>query len=211
MPTIVRNIDNTRNILFSDDFNRADGSIGSNYQICSGSTSLMTIASNTISTPGGTQLNCVSTGSIVFPTDYEAELTYTALNNFDYMGPAVRVNPTNGTGYTIRYMREVQAVQIGTVVGRTYTVIAGVTRPISVGDKLSLRVVGNRLTAYYNGYPVTSVTNSLYTSGQAGFFYLPDNIRATRVDDFKVRSVTNTFRWSPISVGNRGRIIGQST
>ncbi len=209
MPTIVRNIDNTRNILFSDDFNRADGSIGSNYQICSGSTSLMTIASNTISTPGGTQLNCVSTGSIVFPTDYEAELTYTALNNFDYMGPAVRINPTTGTGYTIRYMREVQAVQIGTVVGRTYTVIAGVTRPISVGDKLTLRVVGNLLTAYYNGFAVTSVTNNSYTSGQAGFFYLPDNVRATRVDDFKVRSITNTFRWS--STGNRGRIIGRST
>lgn len=209
MATIVRNIDNTANILFSDDFNRADGSIGSNYQICSGSTSLMTITSNTISTPGGTQLNCVSTGSLLFPVNCEAELTYTALNNFDYMGPAVRINPTNGTGYTIRYMREVSQVQIGTVVGRTYTSIAGVTRPISVGDKLTLRVVGNLLTAYYNGYPILSATNNSYTSGQAGFFYIPDNIRATRVDDFKVRSISNTFRWS--STGTRGRIIGRST
>jgi hypothetical protein len=69
--------------------------------------------------------------------------------------------------------------------------------------------VGNRLTVYYNGVAVLSTTNNSYTSGQAGFFYLPDNIRATRVDDFKVRSVTNTFRWS--STGTRGRIIGQST
>jgi hypothetical protein len=209
MPTIVRNIDNTANILFSDDFNRADGSIGSNYQICSGSTSLMTIFNGTISTPTGTQFNCVSTGSLLFPSDYEAELTYTALNNFDYMAPAVRVDPANATGYAIKYFPETQALQIGTVVGKTYTPLVGVTRRVSVGDKLTLRVLGNLLTAYCNGLAVTSVTNNSYTSGQAGFFYIPDNIRATRVDDFKVRSLQNSMRIS--STGTRGRIIGRAT
>ena len=209
MPTIIRNIDNTQNILFSDNFNRADGSIGSNYQICSGSTNLFTISSNTISTPTGRQFNCVSTGSLLFPVDCEAELTYTVLSSFDYVGPAVRINPTNGTGYAIRYMPEVQSIRIGTVVGTTYTYIAFATRRLVVGDKLTLRVVGNLLTAYYNGFAVTSVTNNSYTSGQAGFFYIPDNVRGTRVDDFKVRSVTNTFRWS--STGTRGRIIGRAT
>jgi hypothetical protein len=206
---VVRNIDNTANILFSDNFNRADGSIGSNYQICSGSTSLMTIFNGTISTPTGVQFNCVSTGSLLFPVDCEAELTYTALNNFDYMGPAVRINPTNGTGYTIRYLPETQVLQIGTVVGRTYTSLLGVTRRVSVGDKLTLQAIGNILTAFYNGSRVFSVTNNSYTSGQAGFFYIPDNVRGTRVDDFKVRSITNTSRIT--ATGTRGRIIGSTT
>lgn len=209
MPIITRNIDNTQNILFQDDFNRADGSIGSNYQIASGSTSLMTISSNTISTPSGRQLNCVSTGSIVFPPDQEAELSYVALNNFDYFAAAVRVNPTNGTAYSLRILPEVNVVQLITVVGTSFNIITGITQRTSVGDIWTIRAVGNLISAYYNGLRLMSVTDSTYTSGQPGMFYVPDNVRATRCDNFKARTVRNTFNWS--STGTQGRIIGRST
>jgi hypothetical protein len=130
------------------------------------------------------------------------------------MGPAVRVNPTNGTGYAILYLPETQRIRFGTVVGTTFSAFGGnqaieANRRVSVGDKLTLRAVGNRLTVYYNGVAVLSTTNNSYTSGQAGFFYQPDNIRATLVDDFKVRSLQNSMRIT--STGNRGRIIGRAT
>lgn len=209
MPTIIRNIDNTANILFQDDFNRTDGSIGSNYQIASGSTNLMTISSNTITTPSGRQLNCISTGSILFPPDQEAELTYTNLQNFDYFAAAVRVNPTNGTAYSLRVMPEVNVVQLITVVGTNFNIITGITQRTSVGDIWTIRAAGNIISAYYNGLRLISVTDSTYTSGQPGMWYLPDNIRNTRCDNFKARNVRNTFTIT--STGNRGRVIGQST
>jgi hypothetical protein len=210
MPTIVRNIDNTRNILFSDDFNRANGSIGSNYQVSSGSAIMQIISNQVYTTFTDTlQVNCVSTGSILFPADQEAQITVAVSNNSDIAGPAVRVNPTNGTCYALFLDTNVAANRrIIRINGNTSTTIGSVNLTAVSGDIWSLRVVGNRLSAYRNGILMDSVTDNTYSSGQTGLFYSRGNTGGSRMDNFIVRSVTNTFRWS--STGTRGRIIGRS-
>jgi hypothetical protein len=211
MPTIVRNIGNTRNILFSDDFNRADGSIGSNYQICSGSTNLFTIVSNTITTPTNTQFNCVSTGSILFPDDQEVQVTFTSVTStgFDFCGPGVRINPTNATGYILRMDAfNSNGRGLHRINGTSLTQLGG-NLAHAAGQTWSLRARGNRISVYRDGILVLAVTDNTYTSGQAGFYYDPQNNRGTRMDNFIVRSLQNSMIIS--STGTRGRIIGRST
>jgi hypothetical protein len=213
---VVRNIDNTSNILFSDDFNRADGTVGSNYQAASGSL-IFELSSNTMRisslAPGSTNhLNCVSTASALFPPDQETQITYTAINPtwFDFAGPAVRVNPANATGYTLRLdgllsngrgLCRIDSITSVTQIGRNLSNVAG--------DVWSIRAQGNVISVYRNGVLEDSVVDNTYSTGQPGMFYRFENSRATRMDNFIVRSVTNTSRIS--ATGNRGRIIGSTT
>jgi len=213
MPTIIRNIDNTQNILFSDDFNRANGSIGSNYQVSSGSAIMQIISNQVYTTFTDTlQINCVSTGSILFPADQEVQVTMAAVtsNGSDLASPAVRVNPTNGTCYAILLdIFQAGGRRMVRITGNASTVIGSVNLSTVAGDIWSLRAAGNRISAYRNGILVDSVIDSTYASGQPGLFYSRGNTGGTRMDNFIVRSVQNTFRWS--STGTRGRIIGRST
>lgn len=211
MPIITRNIDSTSNILFQDDFNRADGPVGSNYQIVSGSTSLFTISNNAITTPNNIQFNCVSTGSLLFPDDQEAQVTFVSVTStgFDFCGPGVRINPTNATGYVLRMDAfGSNGRGLHRINGTSLTQL-GPNLSHAVGDTWSIRAQGNRISVYRNGLPVVSVTDSTYTSGQPGFYYDPQNNRSTRMDNFTVKSLKNTFRIT--STGTRGRVIGSST
>ena len=208
---IVRNIDNTQNILFSDDFNRANGSIGSNYQVASGS-AIMQIISNQVYTTltDSLQVNCVSTGSILFPADQESQITVAVSNNSDIIGPAVRVNPTNGTCYAIFLDTNIAGNRrIIRINGNTSTTIGSAILSAVSGDIWSLRAIGNRISAYRNGVLMDSVTDNTYSSGQPGLFYSRGNTGGSRMDSFIVRNVRNAFNYS--STGTRGRIIGRST
>jgi hypothetical protein len=216
MPTIVRNIDNTSNILFSDNFNRANGSIGSNYQAVSGST-IFEVDSNatrigSTAPSSRAHLTCVSTASLLFPPNQEAEVTFTTITstNFDFAGPAVRVNPTNATGYVLRMDgNDANGRRLSRVSGPTATQIGNINLKNEIGDKWSIRAVGNVISAYRNGVLVESVIDNTYTSGQPGLFYDFQNNRGARMDDFKVRSLQNSMTIS--STDTRGRIIGRST
>jgi hypothetical protein len=216
MPTIIRNIDNARNILFSDDFNRADGTVGSNYQAASGSV-IFELSSNTIRAsnlaPSSTnQLNCVSTASLLFPPDQETQITYTAItpSYFDYAGPAVRVDPANVTGYILRLdgllsngrgLHRINSTTSVSQIGRNLV--------NAVGDVWSIRAQGNVISVYRNGILVDSVVDNTYSTGQPGMFYLWGNSRTTRMDNFIVRGLQNSMRIT--STGTQGRAIGRST
>ena len=180
--------------VFIDDFNRADGSVGSNYQAVSGS-SLFQIISNQVrvNITDRAQLNCVSTGSVIFNANHESQVTFGAVVGSDLASPAVRIDPTNGTGYII-FLDTFAASgrRISTLAQNVRTSIGNVNLSATAGDIWKLQANGNVITAYRNGVVVDSVTNNTYTSGQPGLFYSRGNVGGTRMDNFIAADIPTT-------------------
>lgn len=188
--------------LFSDTFNRANGTIGSNYSTVSGFNA-MAVQSNGIRSSSASSLSAVSTLVKTFGADQEASLTYTAVNSFDYVGPAVRLSASGGTGYV--FSADGFATGEGglrRISGGTSTVI-GAAVTVSAGDRITLRAVGTSLIVLKNGVQQYSVTDATYSSGQPGVYGRWDNIGSTYGDDFSATSLA-TASAGTIAVAGTG-------
>jgi hypothetical protein len=182
---------------FTDDFNRADGGLGSNWITRN---SVLEIISNQYASSATANPNAyaeVAVATADFTDDHEAQITAAVLGNADFLGPAVRVSVSgcyairvDGTnGPTRRIIR---------MDGTTQTVIGTVNIVPVASDTLTLRAVGSTITAYKNGTQVDSVTDATYTTGQPGIYYDRQNVRASRGDNFSatdVGSSTVTLSW----------------
>jgi hypothetical protein len=176
---------------FSDDFNRADGALGSNWAAVTGLGALAIIGQQVSAASPTVCANAVATGAGTFAADQEASITVPTLGGSDFTGPAVRVSAGGGTGYAIytdggnTSTRGVYAFN-----GTALTRISSVNFPCSANDLLTLRVVGTDsslvLTALRNGTVVETIVNpsTTYNSGQPGILYEWQNSRATRGDNF---------------------------
>ena len=183
---------------FIDEFNRANGPIGSNYQTSSFSggvynTGSFVIVSNSVNVPGNGPY--FATVSQSFSDDHESTVRYTVINDFDFAGPLVRGNVLNGTGYTL-YLdgenlnnRTIQKLLTGSRVLTDGLGIGTVNITVSAGDVVTLRAVGNTISAYKNGVLVDSVTDTDYPTGSAGMFYDKGNLTATKVDNLIVTDI----------------------
>jgi len=191
-------------LTFSDDFNRADGSLGSNWS----GTGIQIISNAVYSTTGG--VSVLNSTSIIFPPDQEAQLTFTVKQTFDYIGAGVRMG-TGYTGYALAIdgaSNSVSGLQRLEVTGQT-RIAEGSWAISNVGDVFRLRIVGNVITVFKNDAVVAQVTDNTYTSGQPGILYIRDNINGTRGDNFIAKSMRSSVKWS--STGTLGRVIGSST
>lgn len=176
---------------FADDFNRADGALGSNWATV-GTRSQPTIVSNRFAVTSAPSIRAaaVATSAATFTADHEATITAAVLGSADFLGPAVRVDATNGTGYMIytdgtnsSNRRVYRFTNAGT------TNIGGVNISCTAGDTLTLRAVGSTITAYKNGVLVDTISDATYTSGQPGIFYERGNNGTSRGDDFTATDI----------------------
>ena len=201
----------TSPLVFSDNFNRANGPLGSNWVSSSVIVSNLQISSNTINVSTGGGYSYVNPAVATFPPDQEAELTLTARFTFDYIGAGVRMG-IDGTGYALAIDGR-QTSYSGVVLcngNGTFTQIAsGLWTVAEAGDTYRIRIIGNRITVFRNNIPVTSFTDTTYTTGQPGIIYIADNIRGTFGDNFIARSMRNSAIWS--TTGTRGRVISSNT
>ena len=190
----IRSVIMTGTTAFLDDFNRANGDIGSgsNYTVLSGSLSF-NIINNTVrastATPSTARV-MVSTASAVFGPDQEVSITYQTSFNADVGGPMVRADATNGHGYFFNgdtNNRGIRRLVSGSSVG-----IQNVLFPVISGDTIKLRVVGTTITIYRNGILMDTVTDATLSSGQPGISYAWSNIGATRLDNFIAANVSTT-------------------
>lgn len=173
--------------VFIDDFNRANGSLGSNWS----GTGLQIISNAVYSTTGG--VSVLNSASVIFPPDQEAQLTLTARQTFDYIGAGVRMG-TGYTGYALAIdgaSNSVSGVQRLNGVGQT-RIASGIWSISDVGDVFKIRIVGNVITVFKNNVVVAQVTDNTYTSGQPGLLYIRDNINGTRGDNFIATDIPTT-------------------
>ena len=198
---------------FSDDFNRADGGLGSNWLTTTSgvySGSSLRIASNAVvsDSPGGA--NVLNSASLIFSPDQEAELTLSARGTFDYIGAGVRMG-LGFTGYALAIDgRETTYAGVVRCDGSTFSQIATGAWVVSeVGDTYRIRIVGNRITVFRNNVFATTFTDNTYSNGQPGILYIRDNFSTTKGDNFIAKDLRNSTAWS--TTGTRGQIIGSST
>jgi hypothetical protein len=176
---------------FSDNFNRADGALGSNWTSV-GTLGALAIFSNQVragSLPGPFA-NIVAPATATFSADQESSLTVATAVSNDFVGPLVRVDATNGTGYGI-YGRTINdnTMRLFRFVNASRTLIGSTNLIVANGDVLLLRAVGTTISAYKNGVLHESVTDSTYATGQPGITYQWDNNRGARGDDFVAADV----------------------
>jgi hypothetical protein len=188
--------------------------VGANYQVASGSVGQFRISSNAIIGPVGSpfigipQINCISTGSVTFTPDQEAQVTFATLNIFDTCGPAVRVNATTGTAYVLSLDNSPRPV-IKIVSNGVYSGGGSVSMTAQAGDIWAIRAQGIVISAYRNGILIDSIADVTSPTGQPGFSYDYQNSYNSSMDNFIARNLRNTYTIAP--TGNRGLAIGTNT
>ena len=212
----IRSVIITGTTAFLDNFNRANGDIGSNYETMAAASGLpLTVFNNQLRGPTSTILSAMSSVSpltTVFSPDQDAIIRYTAISNFDFAGPAVRINPINSTGYILgldgvnNQGRRISRMDNGVItnLGAAVAIIP------NVGDVFTLRAVGSLISAYRNGILVASASDSTYSTGQPGVYYKKENNNGTQMDNFIAVNVSTTGGSLAVmtTAGSRGLVIG---
>lgn len=152
----------------SDNFNRADGGVGSNWTAQYGSAQIVSFTLFGNATPCLLNWN-----ADVFSVDQSSSLTAlgsTGING----GPAVRISSTGGgAGYAIIAQGSGVASQITLyklTAGGTYTLLQTIAITPTTNDVFLLSVVGTTLQMFQNGVQVgTDQTDAALASGQPGF------------------------------------------
>jgi len=145
----------------TDNFNRANGSLGSNWTQANG-TNNPRIASNTVGSYE-TVDSLVYWNADSFNADQYAQLVYRS-GNQNFLGPAVHVTSNNGYGMEIgagsRYL--------GKVVSGSYTELAQVNTAIVANAVYRMEITGTAIVVKQNGTTFFSVSDSALSSGSAG-------------------------------------------
>lgn len=157
-------------VFRSDNFNRANGSLGANWSNDAISTAGMTITDDELSTPGATNYY----GSVYTQQPFEAD-QYSQIwinpnsvtNSGSYIGVGVRGNNyiaiiwnNGGTPTLATYYWNGSGYSEGEIVG-------AVTIPTE-GAPLAIIVQGSEISCTFNGAENGSFSNTTYTTGQPG-------------------------------------------
>lgn len=168
---------------FTDDFNRANGSVGANYDhINSG----VVISTNRFNGGAiGRSYSIVKTSTASFAANQSAQITIPTVSSFDFAGVCVRFNAGTTSGYMLLTDgRSNTACRIYRVDTGTPTMIGGANVPVVNGDILKLDITGTTLTASVNGATIDTVVDATYASGQPGVMYDFQNGNNTFGDSF---------------------------
>jgi hypothetical protein len=171
---------------FSDNFNRADGAVGSNWTTLTGFNA-MQVVSNTACATGGTAASHVATATATFAADHEAECVITPFNNFDWGGPGVRFSGNDG--YVARCTTSTR-IDLFRLDGGTLTAIGTGAGTYAVGDTIRIRAEGTAITVYANNTLIRTATDATHSSGQPGLYYERGDANITRLDDFYATDIS---------------------
>jgi hypothetical protein len=181
--------------VFTDNFNRGNGALGSNYDTVTSFNSMNVNSNAARGFSSGVSFNSIKSSVKTFNPNQEAQVTYTAFNPtyFDSAGPAVRVTPESGSGYILLIdSLNDGARRLCRVTGSVRTNIGTVNLPAVAGDTFKLTASGSRLLVYKNGILIDSVTDTTYPTGQPGLYYDLGNSNATLMDNFIAADVPTT-------------------
>lgn len=171
---------------FSDNFNRADGALGSNWSTVTGRSALQ-IASNAVNAASVAWCAArVATGAATIGNDQYAQATIANVGAFDYVGVLVRVDGSgNGYGVHIDGRSGIATNSIFKMTAGGVTGYLGTgSLTVSAGDVLRLEMSGSTLTLKKNGATVDTATDATYASGQPGILSDYGNTNVGILDDF---------------------------
>jgi hypothetical protein len=172
---------------FSDNFNRANGGVGSDWTTLTGMSGLNVI-SNEVNAAGLPSAGAhVATATATFAADHETECVITAFNEFDRAGPAVRLNGDDG--YIARALSST-FIQLFRMDGATLTDIGTGGGAYVVGDTIRIRAEGTTITVYANDVEILTATDATHSSGQPGLYYAWGDSNSTRLDDFYAEDIS---------------------
>ena len=152
----------------TDNFNRANGPLGSNW-IASPSFTGLAIVSNAANAASASLMAAYwNPATNTFPNDQVAQVTVVTVTSA-FAGPIVRHQAGTSSFYLAFENVSSNQVQIfrsdsGTVTQIGVATVGGLAN----GDVLSLSVAGTTLTASVNGVAKVTATDATYSSGQPG-------------------------------------------
>jgi hypothetical protein len=180
----------------SDDFNRANGDPGSNWDTVTGASRLQIVSNSVRGNSSFTPFALAwSASAFNFGDDQESSVEYVATGTSDQYGPAVRMDASAGTCYAIR------ASTGGTILverwaSGTNTTIIDTGVGLSLNDVVTLRIVGTTLTTLKNGSVIDTRTDATYSTGQPGIYGFHFGENSTRVDNWEGRNAVATNAYS---------------
>lgn len=154
-------------LVISDDFNRADGSLGANWTTVSGSPSIVSNAA-----ANGSNANSVARHNTELPSaDHYAQADATNPGTGYDEGVLVRFSASAMTCYMGRYSSGTGAWEIHKWVAGTATLLGSLTEAAPASPwTLRLEAQGTALRLYGNGVLKVSLTDSSVAGNlQAGF------------------------------------------
>ena len=155
----------------SDDFNRADGGLGSNWTAISDGS--MSIASQQVIGTAGANTGDIRTGE-TYPSDQfsQIQVTSTALSGGQWVAAAVRLQNSGKNGYAGLYYWNFGSPELmlfkrsngaWTQLGATYN-----SGTLAAGTQLRLVATGSTISFLQNGVQRISVTDTSFTGGAPG-------------------------------------------
>lgn len=172
----------------TDDFNRANGSIGANWTVSSGN--VFEVDTNRLKHTSASGAGGVARYTATsFPADQYASVKLAVLGNA--VGPVVRA------GASQVYLFIGSAPGYWDLVRVNYITVAAVGLASNnagptpaAGDVLELRAEGTSLRGYVNGALIVSATDSVLTSGSPGIMGYGAAGGTDRVDDFAAGAIS---------------------
>jgi hypothetical protein len=193
----------------SDNFNRADGDPGSNWDTMTGASRLQIVSNSVRGDASFTPFALAWKESVAnFSDDQESSVTIVSTGTSDAYGPAVRMSIGAGTCYALRCSTGNTDVSVESWNNGSNTLlglIAGVG--VAVSDVFKLRIVGTTLTTFKNGTLVDTRTVTTHSTGQPGIYGYHFGENSTRVDTWSAADASaSTSATAAISSGyhNRG-------
>lgn len=159
--------------IASDGFNRADGGLGANWTATKdffGTTAVLQIVSNQAAGDAGGNWPLSIWTADSFPDDQYCQATYAGGTTFVTVFVRAAANGSNHlTGYGFYFRLSDHAWGLDRFNGdSTATHLQSGIGSFSAGDVLRIEAVGTEISAFINGAPFASGTDSTYTSGSAG-------------------------------------------
>jgi hypothetical protein len=172
----------------TDNFNRADGGLGSNWTEY-GSTNR--IVSNVVQGPSASADTFSKWNADTFSNDQYSKYKIYSTNGVIDAGPACRIGSSGVNGYFISTYGGLTTY--AKIISGSYSGIANTTTTVTTNDIIELQTVGTgsgSLRGYKNGVALsTTATDSSLTSGGAGFFIYDS---AAQIDDWEGGNVGGT-------------------
>ena len=154
----------------SDNFNRANGGLGSNWTTVTG-TAAPQIVNNTAQPSSAGTLNSAYWSANTFGSNQYAAASFPNSSGTNY-GPAIAVRLSNSKGYILWYGNSANTVSIWRMdSSSSWTQLkASAKLTIAATDIWQLQAVGSTLTAYQNGKQIVTTTDTHYTTGAPGIW-----------------------------------------
>ena len=157
-------------VTASDNFNRADGGLGSGWTAVSDGA--MSISSQAVAGVGGATTGDIRTAETYGSDQFsQVEVTSAQLSGGQWVGPAVRMQNGGQDAYLGIYFWNSGSPALMLFVrkaGGWQQLSAATTGPLAAGTQLKLTAVGSTISFLVNGVQQLSVTDTTLTGGAPG-------------------------------------------